>query len=186
MSKETDIKKVIHLTSWWLSQIRLNNCIELFDINKFAEDIALMLLNEIYQYNLTNLNLKKSYPGIDLGDLGNGIAFQVTTRTDIYKIEKNLKTFIKEHKTGYPKGIRFLILSMEESKIRNLKRSKRLKKIDPIFNPSKHILSMKEIIREIESLYVVDRDRFNKVKRILEEEIAGKIMKLNKERELAD
>ncbi|HLP46589.1 MAG TPA: hypothetical protein VK469_11605, partial [Candidatus Kapabacteria bacterium] len=87
---------------------------------------------------------------------------------------KNLKTFIKEHKTDYPKGIRFLILSMEESKIRNLKRSKRLKNIDLNFNPGKHILSMKEIIREIETLYVEDRERFNRVKQILEEEIAVK------------
>jgi hypothetical protein len=180
MNKENDIKEIIHLIAWWLSKIRLHNHIELFDINKFAEDIALLLLNEIYQYNLTNL--KKGYPGIDLGDIRNGIAFQITTRADIYKIEKNLKTFIKELKTDYPEGIRFLILSMEESKIKNLKRSKRLKKIDPIFIPCKHILSMKEIIREIENFYVVDRERFIKVKRILEEEIAEKIMKTNRER----
>ncbi|HLP60926.1 MAG TPA: SMEK domain-containing protein [Candidatus Deferrimicrobium sp.] len=175
MNKENDIKKVIHLIAWWLSKLELNEFIDLFDLNKITEDIVLMLLNEIYGYQLVNLNHKKhNFSAIDLGDTENGIAFQVTTRTDIYKIEKNLKTFIKEHKTDYPKGIRFLILSMEESKIRNLKRSKRLKNIDLNFNPGKHILSMKEIIREIETLYVEDRERFNRVKQILEEEIAVK------------
>lgn len=178
MSKEKDIKKVIHLISWWLSKIKLNNCIDLFDINKIAEDITLMLLNEIYRYNLDNLNHKKRhFSAIDLGDTKNGIAFQVTSQTDTYKIKKNLKTFVEDYKQDYPNGIRFLLLSLDESKIKKMKKLKSLKHIDPGFNPREHILSEKDITRAIERLYIVDRERFNRVKQILEEEIDGKAMK---------
>lgn len=178
MSKKKDIERVIHLISWWLFKIKLNNCIDLFDINKIAEDLAAMLLNEIYNYNLINLNYQKHHhSAIDLGDKKNGIAFQVTSRTDADKIKKNLKTFVEKYKKDYPNGIRFFLLSIEGAKIKRLKNQKGLKRIAPHFDPHEHILSEKEIIRGIERLYTGDRERFNKVKQILEEEIAGKAMK---------
>jgi len=178
MSKKKDIDQVIHLISWWLSKIRVNNCIDLFDINRIAEDVALMLLNEIYEYQLDNLNqTTNNHSAIDLGDKKNGIAFQVTSSTGIHKIKKNLATFVKEHQKNYPGGLRFLILSMEESKIKRLKKNKTLKRIDPGFNPYKHILSEKEIIRDIERLYTADRKRFKRIKQILKEEIAENLMK---------
>jgi hypothetical protein len=173
MNKRKEIDRVIHLLSWWLPKIKLNNYIEFFDINKIAEDLSLLLLNEIYNCKLVNLNhIDRNHSAIDLGDKKRGIAYQVTSRTDSRKIKKNLKTFLKKYKEEYPGGIRFLILSLEESKIERLKKHKSLKRIDPDFNPHDHILSAKEIMRDIERLYSMDRERFNKVKQILEEEIA--------------
>jgi len=97
----------------------------LFDINITDEDLALMLLNNIYGYNLVNLNYeKKNIFGIDFGDRNTGIAFQVTSRTDAGKTEENLKMFVNRDKRIYPKGIRFFILSPEVSKIERLKNAK--------------------------------------------------------------
>ncbi len=177
MKEKKDIEQVTHLISWWLSKIKTNNHLELFDINRFSEDIAAMLLNEIFNYNLVNLNnnTKRNHSAIDLGDIQNKIAFQVTSRTDLQKIKKNLETFARKHKKNYPNGIRFLILSMEESKIKNLKENKSLNHIYPDFIPMEHILSEKEIIRSIASLYTVDKKRFIRIRKILEEEIAEKL-----------
>jgi len=178
MSEEEEIKRVNHLIAWWLSKIQLNDYADLFDINKIAEDLSLMLLNTIYGYKLVNLNYeKRDISGIDLGDKDVGIAFSVTSRTDVQKIEKDLKTFVDEHKDTYTNGIRFLILSPEVSKIKALKRRKGWDTIDNDFKPEEHILSDKELIRNIARLYTEDRERFDRVKQLLEEEIAGKAMK---------
>jgi len=178
MSKKKDIDKVIHLLSWWLTKIKLNNCLNLYDINIISEDIALMLLNEIYDLKLENLNYKQSnYHAIDLGDKKKGIAFQISSSIDSQKVKRNLETFRRDYKKNYPGGIRFLILSMEASKIKLLKKNKQLKYIVPWFNPCKHILSEKEIIREIAQLYSQNRAKFYKVKQILEKEIEEKMFR---------
>jgi hypothetical protein len=83
MGREEEIKQVIELMTWWVSKIKTNNYIEFYDINKVAEDLALKLLNEIFGLQLVNLNIEKSnYPGIDLGDKINKVAYQITSRND--------------------------------------------------------------------------------------------------------
>ena len=179
MDRLEEIQRVIFLLGWWLARIKLNNCIDWFDINRVAEDLAAVLLNEIYGYRLINLNRREPHhTGIDLGDKHSGIAFQVTSSIDAAKIKKNLKTFYNEHKESYPRGMRFFILSLEESKIKALKKRKSFKYIDPDFIARKHIISAKDIIRKIERLYGERRQSFNKVKQILEEEIGRKAMKI--------
>ena len=75
--------RVLDLIPLWLSTIKSHNVAGFFDKNKLAEGVALKLLNEIYGYNLENLNYEKNnYPGIDLGDKINKIGFQISTRKD--------------------------------------------------------------------------------------------------------
>jgi hypothetical protein len=178
MGKLEEIQRVIFLLGWWLARIKLNNCIDWFDINRVAEDLAAMLLNGIYGYRLINLNRREpNHTGIDLGDKEEGIAFQVTASIDAAKIKKNLRAFYSQHKESYRRGMRFFILSLEESKIRALKRRKSFKYIDPDFIAREHIISVKDIIRKIERLYWGDRQGFNRVKQILEEKIAREAMR---------
>lgn len=178
MSQMKEIQRVIFLLGWWLARIKLNNCIDWFDINRVAENLVSRLLNEIYGYNLTNLNHEiPNHSAIDLGDRERGIAVQVTTSTEASKIKKNLETFYNQHKETYPLGIRFFILSLEDSRIRALKKRKSFRHIYPPFKARNHIISAKDIMREIERLYWQGRQSFNKVKQILEEEIAEKAMR---------
>ncbi len=103
-----EIDRVIKLVSLWVTEIKANNYLDFYDINKVAEDLALKLLNEIYGLQLKNLNEEKpNYPGIDLGDKINKIAYQVTSRNDDRKIQESLESFVKEDKTIYSNGIRF-------------------------------------------------------------------------------
>jgi hypothetical protein len=179
MGKLEEIQRVIFLLGWWLARIKLNNCIDWFDINRVAEDLAAMLLNEIYGYKLINLNRREpNHTGIDLGDKEEGIAFQVTASVDAAKIKKNLKAFFSEHKESYRRGIRFFILSLEESKIKALKRRKSFKYIDPDFIAREHIISARDIIRKIERLYGERRQSFNKIRQILEEKITWEAIKI--------
>jgi tetratricopeptide (TPR) repeat protein len=181
MIGSNELDNVFSLIGWWLNTIETNNAVGFFNINKIAEGLALKLLNEIYGYCLENLNYEQiNYPGIDLGDKVNKIAFQITSRKDSQKIEKDLTIFAKEHKNIYYNGIRFLILSQEKKP--QLSKEK-YQEIYPPFDPDKHILTAKDLIKEIRRLFDSDRDRFYNIKKILEEEIAGKAMKREREGE---
>ncbi len=174
MGMEDEIKRVIELMSLWVTKIEGNNYLDFFDINKVAEDLALKLLNEIYKLELINLNDEKpNYPGIDLGDKINKIAYQVTSRSDARKIQENLETFVKEDKAIYSNGIRFLILNEVKPKLSG----KKWQGIDADFNPKEHIITHLDLITEIKRLYDADRPRFERIKAILEEEIAVKGLK---------
>jgi len=175
MSGQEDLNRVLNLISLWLTTINSHNTAGLFDINKLAEGLALKLLNEIYGYDLENLNYEKSnYPAIDLGDKTNKIGFQISTRTDSRKIKESLEKFVKgPHKT-YSNGIRFLILHREK---RPQSSKKKYKEIYPDFDPDKHILTADHLISEIREIYDVGREKFYRIKRILEKELGGKSFK---------
>ena len=170
-----ELNRVLSLLSWWLMTIKSHNAVGFFDINKVAEGVALKLLNEIYDYQLENLNYEKSnYPGIDLGDNINKIGFQITSRNDSRKIYDNLEKFVKAPAKIYSNGIRFLILS--QGKKPRMKENI-YKKIYPDLRPEQHILNADELIKKIHQFYDTDSKKFYRIKEILELEIAGKAMK---------
>jgi hypothetical protein len=93
---EEESNRVLDLMTFWVSKIKAKNYQDLYDINRLSEDLALKLLNEIYNLNLENLNReKRNYPGIDLGDKTNKIAYQITSRDDPQKIKKSIEAFDK-------------------------------------------------------------------------------------------
>jgi len=81
MGMKEDFDRIETLLARWIADIETHNAVDYYDINKYGEDIALLLLNEIYSFNLINLNsINKHYPAADLGNPGTGFAFQVTSR----------------------------------------------------------------------------------------------------------
>jgi hypothetical protein len=177
MAMKDEIDRVLKLVSLWVTEIKANNHLDFYDINKVAEDLAMKLLNEIYNLQLINLNEEKpNYPGIDLGDKVNKIAFQVTSRNEPKKIQENLETFVKKDKTIYSNGIRFLILNEVKPKLTG----KKWQGFHADFNPSEHIITHNDLILEIKKLYNTDRAKFDRIKEILEEEVAVKGLKNGK------
>lgn len=66
--------------------------LQLFDLNHYLEDFFKDILNITYGYKLKNLNGDRSNnPGLDLGDEGAKVAFQVTSTKTSDKINKTLK-----------------------------------------------------------------------------------------------
>ena len=71
------------------------NSIHYFDINTTAEDFFKELLNKIYGYNLSNINIiEMNSCAIDLGDKSKKVAIQVTSDKSSEKIKYTLQKFI--------------------------------------------------------------------------------------------
>lgn len=67
------------------------------DVNLSLEDALIPVLKEVFNLpRLINLNAKqKNFPGIDLGDEYDRVAFQVTSTSGLDKIKKTLNVFIE-------------------------------------------------------------------------------------------
>lgn len=86
------------------------SAVGLFDLNKYCEDFAKDLLNLIYDYDLKNLNEKRSNePGLDLGDERNRIGIQVTTQKKSDKINNTLEKLTDDQKKEYKRIIVFIL-----------------------------------------------------------------------------
>ncbi|MFO1369083.1 MAG: SMEK domain-containing protein [Marinagarivorans sp.] len=88
------------------------------DVNLISEDAWIPILKEVYQCpNLVNLNRKhKNFPGIDLGDEQDRVAFQVTSSTDIEKVKSTLEQFRKRnYKNAFDELYIFTLRSKQRS-----------------------------------------------------------------------
>jgi hypothetical protein len=178
MGQEEDIKRVSELISLWVTKIKINNYVNFYDINKVAEDLSLKLLNEIYDYNLENLNDEKvNFPSIDLGDKVKKIAFQITSRKDVKKIHESLQKFAKGPNKTFFNGIRFLILTQDRKP--RLKKEK-YQSIYPNFDPQLHIFNVGDLIFDIKKIYCIDKNKFYRILDILEDDVAEKVIKKRK------
>lgn len=66
----------------------------LYDTNIYAQDILCRLYNTIFGFQLKNLNKEKTtVEGIDLGDIENRIAVQVTSENNSTKIKETIRIF---------------------------------------------------------------------------------------------
>lgn len=78
-------------------KIKESDSYNLTDINVICEDIFGQLLNKIYGYNLSSMTATVSgnFAAVDLVDLDNRIAYQVTSRHDKDKITSTIEKFNK-------------------------------------------------------------------------------------------
>lgn len=137
------MEKITKIIQWFSQQssfIKLNNKLNLNDINIHKEFEFMQILNLLYGYNLESTNTKKSnFPAIDLIDNKNKIAIQVTSDTSINKIKYTLEKIKNTNYKDYK--IFFLYLCDETPK-------NTLKKIDE-FNCK--CLSFIDLIREFQN-----------------------------------
>lgn len=89
---DSEIKRLI---TWVVINVGIDNHLNLTDINIYAENFVIPLLDNILGCNLVNLNSHdgRNYPGIDLGDRVKRIAVQVTSTTARQKVDKTIKKF---------------------------------------------------------------------------------------------
>lgn len=153
-----DVRKYLTI---WITEVALSNAISFFDINKISEGTSQVLLNMIYGYNLYDLNNKKyNFPGIDLGDSENGIAFQITSENSNQKILSTLKIFHENsYKIEFPKGVKFLIIN----KKKNNRFNKNFLEYQDIFDAKKDILYPNDLVKEMQNLYYKNRHLFDKI-----------------------
>ncbi|EAC0381745.1 hypothetical protein EWK21_23795 [Salmonella enterica subsp. enterica serovar Potsdam] len=130
------------------------------DLNLISEDAWIPILKEVYHCpNLVNLNRKhKNFPGIDLGDEQDRVAFQVTSSTDIDKVKSTLEQFKKRN---YQNSFDELYIFTLRTKQKNYSQDV----IDKViggnirFDAKKHIIDPGDILGKITGLRLPAQER---------------------------
>ena len=159
--------RINELMSEFVVQVKGENEMGMFDINRVSEDVLIPLLSEIYGHTaLKNLNVSEgpNSPAIDLGDKETRTAYQITSTPSSQKIKRTLEKFVA-HKR-YEEYDRLVIYILTEKQ--DIYRSE----FDEIiqgkfsFDKERDIRDYRDLLREI-SGFCLDKSR--RIKRILEE-----------------
>ena len=146
-ARQDHLDNITEKLGWLKGYIELNNVINLTDISVVSEDFFCDLLNEIYGYNLENLNKKAAnYPGIDLGDMANRICVQVTADRSRSKVDKTLGIFAKNNYIEHFGRLIFLILGNRTKFARPFETGMLT------FNPKEDVIDINQLILDINKL----------------------------------
>jgi hypothetical protein len=133
------------------------------DINLALEDAFIPILKTVYNLpNLVNLNRKrKNYPGIDLGDDHDRVAFQITATTTLDKVKSTVQQFMDRTYYNSFDELYVLMLTPKQSSYSQAA-------IDGLltdqfcFNCKKHIIDLGDLLREASALRVAAQERILK------------------------
>ncbi|EFE09366.1 SMEK domain-containing protein [Citrobacter youngae] len=142
------------------SQVKLSTKQNRYDINLALEDAFIPVLKEVFQLpHLFNLNSQqKNFPGIDLGDQYDRVAFQITSSTGLEKVKKTLSQFIE--KRFYESFDELYILTLVEKQSSYSQES-----IDKItgsqfsFNTRSHVIDLGDLLSRITSMRITAQKR---------------------------
>ncbi len=157
---ENELRQVV---SRIVTQVELATKQGRVDINLALEDAFIPILKSVFNLpQLTNLNRRqKNYPGIDLGDDFDRVAFQVTATTSLEKIKKTVKQFVE--KKFYNSFDELYILTLI-----NKQSSYSQSSIDKIqenvfeFDVKKHIIDPGDILELVTGLRIPAQQRILK------------------------
>ncbi len=168
MKREKYLKDITEYLSILSSKVEILNCINLYDINIIAEDFYADFLNLLFDYNLSNLNLnEKNAKAIDLFDLNNKIAIQVTSDNTSEKIKETLRKFIEEeHYLRYEKLI-VLIITQKRKYTTEFNTDGKFQ-----FKKEDHIWDKKDLIRLIRNK---NDDELREIRNFLNSRLNGKM-----------
>lgn len=102
------IKRALSSLSY---EVSMSSSLNQLSINVHAEQFFVELLNALYNYNLSNANFEEqNVASIDLLDITNRIAIQVTSDSSLAKVRETLKKFCD--KKLYEKADKLIILNL--------------------------------------------------------------------------
>lgn len=144
-----NFEDIVTLINNFKSEVQIFSALGLTNINKHSEIFLKRILNLTYNLELENLNKGKSnFPGLDLGDTGDGIAFQITASKKSEKIDDTLTTCLKfKHYESF-QTIKVFILTSKQN-------SYSIKTItEPHFSflPENNIIDFNDLLKDIEHL----------------------------------
>lgn len=146
-------------------QVKSRAGLQLFDLNRYLEDFFKDILNIVYDYKLKNLNDDRSNnPGLDLGDEGAKVAFQVTSTKTSDKINKTLKKAAGQ--VGKFPTIYVLILQDKQGSYSGLD-ADLAKPFD--FKAEENILDIGDVLKDVLSLPI---DRLQELFALVGKEVA--------------
>lgn len=163
---ENELRDVV---SRIISQVDLSTKQGRLDINLSLEDALIPILKTAYNLpNLINLNRRqKNFPGIDLGDDHDRVAFQVTATITLEKVKKTLTHFVAKQFYSSFDELYILMLTNKQA-------SYSQGAIDQItgdafqFSAKTHIIDLGDILAKVAGLRIPAQERIlNDLKIIL-------------------
>lgn len=121
LAREQALKRIVAHLANISTQAELLGKLHFFDLNIVAEDFYQRLLNEVYGYNLVNLNQTKlNTPSIDLADSALKVAVQVTTQRNSNKIQTTLLKYTNHGLGTTYKTLKVVIIGKRTGKYHTL------------------------------------------------------------------
>jgi hypothetical protein len=143
------LEEIVEILNNFKSEVQTFSALGFVNINKHSENFVKRLLNLSYNYELENLNKGKSnFPGIDLGDTSESIAYQISATKKSEKIDETLVKCLKYNHYNTFKIINVFILTNKQS-------SYTIKTVtEPHFSftPELNIMDFNDLYRIIEHL----------------------------------
>lgn len=130
------------------------------DINLALEDAFIPILKSVFNLpHLINLNRKqKNFPGIDLGDDHDRVAFQITSTTGLEKVKFTVRQFMDRSYYNSFDELYVLMLSRKQASY-SQKAINTLLTQDFSFNCAKHIIDLGDILGMVSGLRLAAQER---------------------------
>lgn len=167
MNREIYLKDISENLAILSTEVSNLNAINFYDTNIVAEDFFSGLLNLIYGYELKNANhLEKNAPAIDLIDLENRVAVQVTSNNDSEKIKHTIDEFNKNKVYQLCDRLIIMILTKKKKYSTNFDTNGMF-----IFEKTRDIFDVEDLLKDIKKL---STERIKEISRYLSEEFRDK------------
>jgi hypothetical protein len=148
------IYKITKNLTFWRYYTEYSTSIYLNDVNHTNEDLAALLLNIAYYWQLVNLNDEKAnYPAIDLGDKKNGIGVSITSTNSSAYIHEKIQTNIKHRVFDTFPNHYFLITTKKKGYSTSFDTQGKY-----LFDKDKQIIDSNDLLEEIKKLPLVKQE----------------------------
>lgn len=182
MNRVQLINSIAQSLSRFKSELEILNSSNLYDINLHSENVLIPLLNELFGLKLENANkTKKNFPGIDLIDIDNRVAFQITSSNDNSKINHTLKKVVEHNIYNDVDFVYVYILTEKKS---SYKKNSFQEILDGKlhFDTDKHILDYTNIMNMLDS--IIQATRIKTIADLLAEQFTDE--KIDSRKKLAE
>jgi len=146
--REYELKKVSDYLAKWEFEISNLNSINLTDDNIISEQLVADVLNIVFDYRLENANsIRKNYPGVDLVDYQNRIAFQISSQKSRSKIQSSIDSFVDNDLDKDFDQLFFIVLGKKQKSYKSFALPE-----DFEFRIDRHIIDLKDLLHLISYL----------------------------------
>ena len=140
--READIKTIAHEFAVWETKLANLNVINFTDANIIAEYTIAAILNLIFGYQLKQ-NKQPNQAAIDLSDVENRIAFQITVTKSTQKVNQTVETFIGNGLHHNYDQLFVLILGRKQT------RYPKIASNGFPFDPARQVLDFQDLLKQV-------------------------------------
>lgn len=166
-NRESIINSIISHFAVLKAEVNLRSKINLQDINIHAEQFYKILLNKIFGYSLENINIvDQNVAVIDLGDITNKIAIQVTSNNTKKKISETVNAFHTKELCKKYATLKILVIKDK------IKRTDIIELENFSFDMDKDIIDVNYVLKVISN--IDDLKKLEEIEKWLSEELVQK------------